>query len=53
MAESKEELERLLMNVKEESEKSGLKVSIQKAKILASSLLTSALRLVSYANLSC
>ena len=41
MAESKEELERLLMNVKEESEKSGLKVSIQKAKILASSLLTS------------
>ena len=41
MAESKEELKRLLMNVKEESEKSGLKVSIQKAKILASSVLTS------------
>ena len=41
MAESKEELKRLLMNVKEENEKSGLKVSIQKAKILASSVLTS------------
>ena len=33
MAESEEELKSLLMKVKEESEKAGLKVSIQKAKI--------------------
>ena len=35
-AESKEELKRLLMKVKEESEKVGLKLSIQKTKIMAS-----------------
>ena len=37
MAESEEELKSLLMRVKEESEKSGLKLSIQKTKIMASS----------------
>ena len=37
MAESKEELKNLLMKVKEESEKAGLKLSIQKTKIMASS----------------
>ena len=37
MAESKEELKSLLMKVKEESEKSGLKFNIQKTKIMASS----------------
>ena len=36
MAESKEELESLLMKVKEESEKAGLKLFIQKTKIMAS-----------------
>ena len=36
MAESKEELKSLLMRVKEESEKAGLKLSIQKTKIMAS-----------------
>ena len=36
MAESKEELKSLLMKVKEESEKAGLKLSIQKTKIMAS-----------------
>ena len=36
MAESKEELKSLLMKVKEESEKAGLKLNIQKAKIMAS-----------------
>ena len=41
MAESKEELERLLMKVKEESEKIGLKINIQKTKIMASSPITS------------
>ena len=41
MAESKEELESLLMKVKEESEKAGLKLNIQKVKIMASSLITS------------
>ena len=40
MAES-EELKSLLMKVKEESEKAGLKVNIQKTKIMASSLITS------------
>ena len=40
MAES-EELKSLLMKVKEESEKAGLKLSIQKTKIMASSLITS------------
>ena len=35
MAESEEELKSLLMNVKEESEKAGLKLSIQKTKIMA------------------
>ena len=37
MAESKEELKSLLMKVKEESEKAGLKLDIQKTKIMASS----------------
>ena len=37
MAESKEELKHLLMKVKEESEKAGLKFNIQKTKIIASS----------------
>ena len=41
MAESKEELKRLLMKVKEESEKAGLKLNIQKTKIMASSPITS------------
>ena len=40
-AESKEELKSLLMKVKEESEKAGLKLNIQKMKIMASSLITS------------
>ena len=41
MAESKEELKSLLMKVKEESEKDGLKLNIQKTKIMASSPITS------------
>ena len=41
MAESKEELRSLLMKVKDESEKAGLKLSIQKMKIMASSSITS------------
>ena len=41
MAESKEELNSLLMKVKEESEKVGLKLNIQKTKIMASGLTTS------------
>ena len=41
MAEGEEELKSLLMNVKEESEKVGLKLSIQKTKILASGPITS------------
>ena len=41
MAESKEELKSLLMKVKEESEKVGLKLNIQKAKIIASGPITS------------
>ena len=41
MAESKEELKRLLMKVKEESEKAGLKLKIQKTKIMASGPITS------------
>ena len=41
MAESEEELKSLLMKVKEESEKAGLKLKIQKAKIMASSPTTS------------
>ena len=40
MAESKEELKSLLMRVKEESEKSGLKLNIQKAEIMASGPIT-------------
>ena len=40
MAESKEELKSLLMNVKEESERAGLKVDIQKTKIMASGPIT-------------
>ena len=41
MAESEEELKSLLMKVKEESEKIGLKLSIQKTKIMVSGLITS------------
>ena len=41
MAESEEELNSLLMKVKEESEKSGLKLNIKKTKIMASSPITS------------
>ena len=41
MAESEEELKNLSMNVKEQSEKADLKLNIQKAKILASLLITS------------
>ena len=41
MAESKKELKSLLMKVKEESEKFGLKLSIQKTKIMASGPITS------------
>ena len=41
MAESKEELKSLLMKMKEESEKAGLKLNIQKTKIIASSPITS------------
>ena len=40
MAESKEELKSLLMKVKEESEKAGLKLNIQKTNIMASGPLT-------------
>ena len=40
MAESEEELKSLLMKVKEESEKTGLKLNIQKTKIMASGLIT-------------
>ena len=41
MAESEEEIKSLLMNVKEESEKVGLKLNIQKTKIMASGPITS------------
>ena len=41
MAESKQEIKSLLMRVKEESEKTGLKLNIQKSKIMASSPITS------------
>ena len=41
MAESKEELKRLLVKMKEESEKVGLKLNIQKTKIMATSPITS------------
>ena len=41
MAESEEELKSLLMRVKEESEKAGLKLNIQKAKIMVSGPITS------------
>ena len=40
MAESEEELKNLLMKVKEESEKAGLKLNIQKTKVMASSPIT-------------
>ena len=40
MAESEEELKRLLMKAKEESEKAGLKLNIQKTKIMASGPIT-------------
>ena len=41
MTESEEKLKRLLMKVKDESEKVGLKINIQKTKIMAASLITS------------
>ena len=41
MAESEEELKSLLMKVKEESGKAGLKLNVQKMKIMASGLITS------------
>ena len=41
MAESEEDLKSLLMKVKEESEKAGLKLNIQKSKIMTSSPITS------------
>ena len=41
MAESEEELKRLLMKMKEESEKTGLKLNIQKTKIMPSGPITS------------
>ena len=41
MAQSEEELKSLLMNVKEESEKAGLKLNIKKTKIMASAPITS------------
>ena len=41
IAESEEELKSLLMKVKEESEKVGLKLNIQKTKVMASGLITS------------
>ena len=41
MAETEEELKSLLMKMKEESEKAGLKFNIQKTKIMASSAITS------------
>ena len=41
IAESKEELKSLLMKVKEDSEKAGLNLNIQKTKIMASGLITS------------
>ena len=41
MAESEEELKSLLMKVKEESEKLGLKLNIHKTKMIASGLITS------------
>ena len=41
MSESEEELKSLLMKVKEESEKAGLKLNIQETKIIASSPITS------------
>ena len=41
MAESKEKLKSILMKVKEESEKAGLKVNIQKTKVMASGPITS------------
>ena len=44
MTESKEELKSLLMKVKEESEKAGLKLNIQKTKIMLSSFKTSCLK---------
>ena len=51
MAESKEELRSLLMKVKEESEKVGLKLNIQKTMIMASGPITSKLPLV-YLNMT-
>ena len=41
MAESEEELKSLLMKVKEENEKTGLKLNMQKTKVIASSSITS------------
>ena len=51
MAESEEELKSLLMKVKEKSEKGGLKVNIQKTKIMASCPITSWEKILQYAKL--
>ena len=48
MAESEEELKSLLMKVKEESEKVGLKLNIQKTKIMASGPITAPYTLTTY-----
>ena len=50
MAESEEELKSLLMKVKEESEKIGLKLNIQKTKIMASGPITSWQSITRYPN---
>ena len=49
MAESKEEIKSLLMKMKEESEKVGLKLNIQKPKIMASGPITKSLQMVTAA----
>ena len=51
MAESEEELKSLLMKVKEKSEKGGLKLNIQKTKIMASGPITSWEKILQYAKL--
>ena len=50
MAESEEELKSLLMKVKEKTEKAGLKLNIQKMKIMAAGPITSRQRWVNYGN---
>ena len=50
MAESKKELKSILMKVKEKTEKAGLKLNIQKMKIMAAGPITSRQRWVNYGN---